>query len=178
MILGRVEDFLTGRQIDDTHDERYLQAIARKLVLEKGYNKSQIESRCRLRVEAGEKCGLITIAFMVQIKGRVVILIHYGPGSLVTRHRPALAFGRLVAPYQVPLVVVTNGRQADILDGKTGKIINKGLDEIPARDDLEGQLTDMEFEPIDRERRQREARIVFAYEIDDSCPCDDSSCRL
>ncbi len=178
LVLGRTEDFLTGRIIEDTHDERYRQMIARRLVNDKGFAKSDIEAGHRMQVKAGEKCGLLTAAFLVRMKGRIVILIHYGPGSLVTRHRSALAMGRLVAPYQVPLVVVTNGRQADVLDGVTGKILARGLDAIPSRAELERRWAGLDFAPVDEKRRQVEARIAFAYEIDDSCECDDTACRL
>ncbi len=177
-MLGQMEDFLTGRMIDDTHDERYRQMIARLLVTDKGFAKSDIESNCRLQVRAGEKRGLLTAAFLVRMKAKVVILIHYGAGSLVTRHRPALAMSRLVAPYQVPLVVVTNGRQADLLDGKTGKLLGRGFASIPSRTELEQKWETFDFAPLDERRRQIESRIAFAYEIDDSCPCDDTTCRL
>ena len=40
---------------------------------------------------------------------RGIRLLTFGPGSIVSRERPALAVARLVAPYQVPVVVVTNG---------------------------------------------------------------------
>ncbi len=178
LILGRMEDFLTGQMIDDTHDERYCQMIARRLVEEKGFAKDDIEAKHRLVVTAGEKCGRLTAAFLVRMNARIVILIHYGPGSLVTRQRPALAMGRLVAPYQVPVVVVTNGRQADVLEGGSGKLLGRGLDAIPSRAELEQKWAALGFHPVDQKRQQMEARIAFAYEIDDSCPCDDTTCRL
>jgi hypothetical protein len=44
LILGEVEDFITGQRLKDTHDERYRQKIARLLVAHKGYRKADIES--------------------------------------------------------------------------------------------------------------------------------------
>ena len=37
LILGELDDLITGESIKDTHDERYRQRIARLLVDEKGY---------------------------------------------------------------------------------------------------------------------------------------------
>ena len=65
------------------------------------------------------------------------MIVKYGPGSLVTRQRSSLAASRLVAPYQVPVVVVTNGKNADILNGFNGNVTASGLEKIPSKPDLE-----------------------------------------
>jgi hypothetical protein len=106
------------------------------------------------------------------------MIIKYGPGSIVTRHRPALAASRLVTPYQVPVVVVTNGEDAEVLDGATGKVIQTGLNSIPSKMILLQSVADIRFKPISVNRVEMESRIVYAYEVDGSCPCDDTICRL
>ena len=109
------------------------------------------------------------------------MIIKYGPGSLITRHRPVLAASRLLAPYQIPMAVVTNGEDADILDAKTGKLLASGLDAIPSKSDLTGAqslIANASFEPISEQRAEKESRILYAYEIDGSCPCDDTVCRM
>ena len=45
LILGELDDFLTGEPIKDTHDERYRQQLAQLLVNRKGYLKSDIEAQ-------------------------------------------------------------------------------------------------------------------------------------
>jgi tRNA(Arg) A34 adenosine deaminase TadA len=176
LILGRLTDFLSGQVIDDTHDERYRQMIARLLV-QKGYSKEQIVARHQVAIQAGPKCAQVPVTFMVTIDGRAAILIHYGPGSLVTRHRPALALARLAAPHQIPIVVITNGENADILDGHTGKVKGSGFEKIPAKGELERTLTDYTWPAIAPARARKEARIVMAFEVDDRCPCDSTVCR-
>lgn len=178
LILGRTTDFLTGRTIDDTHDERYRQKIARLLVERKGYAKSDIAAQHLVQVKADEKCAGVPVTFIVHVDGRAALLVHYGPGSLVTRHRPALALARLAAPYQIPFVVVTNGESADILDGPSGKISASGLDRIPDRRELRRVLKDYAWAPITPDRADREARIVMAFEVDDRCPCDSTVCVM
>jgi hypothetical protein len=106
------------------------------------------------------------------------MIIHYGPGSLVTRHRPTLSMARLIQPRQVPLAVVTNGEAADILDGESGKIIAAGLDQIPERSRLANFVGAREWPAVPPQRREMEARILMAYEIDGRCPCDDSVCEI
>ena len=178
LILGKQVDYLTGETIADTHDERYRQALAKLLVEEKGYRKSDLLPRRKLTVAAGDKCAQIQIDFIVVLNNAVAMIIRYGPGSLVTRHRPAIAASRVMAAYQIPLVVVTNGIDADVLDGKTGSVLSKGLDTIPSRQALLDQCHAGVKKPISPERAESEQRILYAYDVDDSCSCDDNICKL
>lgn len=178
LILGELVDFISGEMLVDTHDERYRQKIARFLVAPKGYPKSDIHPRNPLIVVAGDRKGRLDVDFIITLDDRMAMVIKYGPGSLVTRYRPTLAISRLVAPYQVPVVVVTNGESAHILDGETGKLTASGFDRIPSRDDLGQHIHRAGWSPISSKRAEMEARIVYAFEIDGGCPCDDTACRI
>jgi hypothetical protein len=178
LIMGELHDFITGETRVDTHDERYRQKIARILVTEKGYAKADIRPHTPLIVNADNRRGRLWIDFTVKVDDLIAMVVKYGPGSLVTRHRPALGVSRLVANYQVPVVVVTNGEAADILDGKTGKLTASGLEGIPSRTDLMRAIRRTGFAPISPKRAEMEARIVYVFEIDGGCPCDDTACRI
>ncbi len=178
LILGELTDFLTGKTLIDTHDERLRQEISRLLVEAKGYGKHEIQSACELVVRAGGKRAVTPVAFIIEIEEKVRMIIKYGPGSLVTRRRPSLAASRLFKRYQIPVVVVTNGVDAEILDGENGALLFEGLDNIPAREKLIEMTAAASYETIDEKRAEKESGIVFAYEIDGACPCDDTVCRL
>jgi hypothetical protein len=45
----------------------------------------------------------------------------------------------------VPVVVVTNGESADVLDGETGKLAASGFDRIPSRDACCGNWPGKDF---------------------------------
>ena len=106
------------------------------------------------------------------------MVIKYGPGSLVTRHRPVLAASRVVAPYQIPIAVATNGEDAEILAGSSSKVLSRGLNTIPSKTKLHGMADRFNFNLIPAERAVMESRILYCYEVDDSCPCDEDICRL
>jgi hypothetical protein len=178
LIFGELVDFISGEIILDTHDERYRQKVARLLVNQKGYLKKEIQPRRELLVTAGNKSAIVKIDFQINLDGSVGMIVKYGPGSLVTRHRPALAASRLVAPYQVPVVVVTNGEQAEILEGASGKVISQGLESIPAKAELSEKIAKTSFNRISAQQAEVESRVVYAFEVDGSCPCDDTICRL
>ncbi|MBI5063238.1 MAG: type I restriction enzyme HsdR N-terminal domain-containing protein [Desulfatitalea sp.] len=176
LILGQLVDFITGRTIDDTHDERYRQKIARLLVEQKGFAKERIRPNHPLTVKASTKSACVPITYIIEVAGHMAMLVQYGPGSLVTRHRPALALARLAAPYQIPVVVVTNGEAADLLEGATGRILGSGWEAIPSREQLTRRLQGYTWESLPARRVEMEARIVMAYEVDDRCPCDSTVC--
>jgi hypothetical protein len=106
------------------------------------------------------------------------MLIKYGPGSLVTRRRSTLAASRLVASYQVPVAVVTNGEDAEILDGTTGKVVSQGLTTMPSRTELQNMTEAIQFPMVSSERAEIESRLFYCFEVDGSCPCDEDICRI
>jgi len=178
LILGELDDFLTGKRLPDTHDERLRQKVAVYLVETKAYEKSDIIPGMRIPVRAGKKRAVVTIDYTVTLANRTAMIIKYGPGSLVTRHQSAWALTRLAAPYQVPLAVVTNGMTADLIDGPTGRRAASGFSAIPSRNALLRIVTTAGFNPIPEKQVDMASRIAYTYEIDDTCPCDDSVCRL
>ena len=175
-ILGKTTDFITGREITDTDDERLRQRLARFLVEEKGYSKEDIEVKRRLEFTIDDKKVLSMVDFVVRIHGMSCMVIRYGPGSLVTRERPALASARILEPAPVPLTVVTNGEDAEVLDTLKGDMIGTGLGAIPAKKTLEqrGAIT---LPPLSAKQLETEKRIVSAYDwLEHSLECDDDWC--
>ena len=178
LVLGHIKDIITGETIVETHDEQFRQNIARQLVTRLGFEKKEILPKHKLRLAFDNKSALILIDFIIRMSEKTLMLIKYGPGSLITRHRMALGLSRLVEPYQIPFVVVTNGRDADILDGKTGTVMFSGLDTIPSKPEVARILTTETFQPLSEKQREMASRIVYAFEIDDKCPCDDTNTCL
>ena len=177
LILGELTDYLTGQPCTDTHDERLRQQLARQLVEGGGYGRHQIRARVMLTVRADAKMARLPVDFVIHINEAPAMLIKYGPGSIVTRHRPSLAMARLLGPTVVPMVVVTNGRNADVLDGVSGRVLGSGLSAIPDRDRLQRHLAATPARAVRARQAEMAARIVYAFEVDGSCLCDDTICR-
>jgi hypothetical protein len=74
----------------------------------------------------------VNVDFLVYRNQRAVMMINYAPGSLVTRRLSTLALSRLIFDYQIPIVVVTNGQDAELISGKTGKVEGRGSLPFPA----------------------------------------------
>lgn len=177
LILGQMLDYVTGETLVDTHDERYRQKLARLLVEERGFRREDLIPRVSVDIVAAGKKARVRLDLMICLDGQVALLIKYAPGSLTTRHQVALAFSRLLAPYQVPFSVVTNGEDADILDNIAGSVVGRGLSGILSRKDLQGHLMSHDRVLVADRHREMAAKILYAYEVDGRCPCDDSVCE-
>ena len=175
MIYGDLVDFVTGETVVDTDDERYRQKICRFLIEEKGFEKSDLEVRRKIETLFAGQFVVSRIDAVIMTAGRRLVLIRYGPGSLVTRERPALAAARVLDPdHIIPLTIVTNGEDAEVLDTVSGKVIGQGLDAFPDRQQV---LKLANAEPIpgpDADRREKELRILNAFDLEACCvgePC-------
>jgi hypothetical protein len=175
-IYGTCSDYITGESIVDTDDERCRQQLAMFLVEEKGYAKNDLEPRLSIETLYNGQYVVSTIDITVTFNSRRIMILRFAPGSITTRERSAIAAARILDPdYQIPLAVVTNSRDAVILDTYSAKIIKKGLDSIPAKKDVEQMFQSLKFEPFtDKERIDKERRILNAYDIEICCvggPC-------
>lgn len=175
-IYGTLYDYSTGEPLIDTDDERYRQKLARLLVEEKGYAKEELLARQKIETLFAKSFVVSTIDLVVSISGQRFMVIRYGPGSLVTRERPALAAARVLdRDWVIPFTVVTNGEDAELLDSRTGEVLASGLEAIPTRAQALTLLPDLEFLPLPPgPRRQMELRILNAYDQEACCvggPC-------
>lgn len=175
MIYGHLADFVTGESLVDTDDERYRQKLARLLVEEKGFAKDDLEPRQKIETLFAGQFVVSKIDLVVQFGGRRVMVVRYGPGSLVTRERPAIAAARVLDQNQlIPLTVVTNGEDAELLDSRTGKVLGTGLGAIPDKATLQARLPGFDFHPLPASRREPELRILNAFDVEICCaggPC-------
>jgi hypothetical protein len=175
-IYGTCTDYITGETIVDTDDERCRQELARFLVEEKGYAKSDLEPRLRIETLYNRQFVASTIDITVREAGKRFMILRYAPGSIVTRERSAIAAARVLeTSYRIPLAVVTNCRDAEVLDTATGKVIRQGLDKIPDKKEAKSLVQALRFEPFDDEtKKDRERRILNAYDVEVCCaggPC-------
>lgn len=175
-IYGTCTDYITGETIVDTDDERCRQELARFLVKEKGYAKSELEPRLCIETLYNKQFVSSTIDITVRVAGKRFMILRFAPGSIVTRERSAIAAARVLEPaYQIPLAVVTNCRDAEVLDTYTGVVLRQGLAGIPGKKEAEDLVKSLRFDPfIDETKKDRERRILNAYDVEVCCaggPC-------
>lgn len=171
LIYGKLNDYLTGEELVDTDDERIRQSLFRMLVEEKGFSPDELIPRLKIESLFSKSFVTSTIEATVLHDNKQVMIIRYGPGSLVSRERAAIAAARVLNPdHRIPLAVVTNGRDAELLDTRTGKILGYGLHSIPDRQKIESMLRQVAFlPPLQGMQRERELRILNAFDVERCC---------
>ena len=178
LVLGELTDFITGRTITDTLDERARQKIARHLVENKGYLKKDIETRHPLELTLDGDKGIAKVDFVIRLDRKAIAIVVFGPGSLVTRERSTLAAARLIEKYVVPFAMVTNGKDAHVLETQSSAVIANGLEGFPSREEAIKIIEDLTFETLSPDKLEKEKRILFAFEILAKRECDEFTCSL
>ncbi len=175
LIYGKCTDFITGEELVDTDDERFRQKLARFLVEKKGWDKRDIVPRQKIETLFAGVYVTSRVDFLVNLNQKPFMIVRYGPGSIVTRERPAIAAARVLLPdMRVPVAVVTNGTDASVLETGRGRQLGQGLDAIPSREQAEELILEFPPEPFPEEKRERELRILNACDVEVCCtggPC-------
>jgi len=171
LVYGSLHDYLTGEELTDTDDERLRQKMSRFMVNEKGFQKGDLIPRLFIDTLFSRSFVRSVIDLTVEVFGKQIMIIRYGPGSLVSRERAAIAAARVLNPdYQIPLSVVTNSRDAELIDTVTGKILGNGLESIPDRAQAEKLFTSLTFPTRQQDLElEREMRILNAFDVERCC---------
>lgn len=147
------------------------------MVEQLGYAPAELEPRLRILSEFNGKQTETLIEMVARVDGRRLFILRYAAGSLVTREKAAIAAARILEPaYRIPLAVVTNGRDAELLETKEGKVLATGMGCIPSRAKAGDLLKELIFEPYtDVEQRDRALRILNVF--DEEICCAGSKCE-
>lgn len=178
LVYGILKDYLTGEELPDTDDERVRQDLTKMMVEEKGFARQDLEPRLTIETTFNKIFVRSIIDLTVSVAGKRLFVLRYGPGSLVTREKPALAAARVLdKEYCIPLAVVTNGRDAELLETATGRVLATGMKAIPDREQAEILIGEYRCNPpVDLAVRERTLRVLNAFDLEVCCRGD--SCSL
>lgn len=157
---------LLAQEIEDGEN---LAAEARKMVeyllLEKkGYRPEDVLRSAAFEVELGEETAWSSVDFIVSVDGMKAMIVKCAAGSLDSRQRQAVAAARVMSSPPVPIAVVADPENAEVLDVATGKVIGEGFGAIPVKEKLLRILAETEVEPLALERIEKEKRILLAFD--------------
>jgi len=171
LVYGTLHDYLTGEDLTDTDDERIRQSLSRMMVEKKGYSRDNLQPRNTIESLFNRSFVTSTIELTVSHGDRQFMIIRYGPGSLVSRERSAIAAARILnSTYRIPLAVVTNGEDAELLDTESGRIIAYGLDSIPDAAAAVEIFNELRFlPPVEERQKDLELRILNAFDLERCC---------
>ena len=171
IVYGELQDYLTGEILQDTDDERIRQDLARFFVKKLGYAKEELEPRLTIVTQFNGIRVESTVELTISLENKRFIILRYGPGSLVTREKAAIAAARILDPlYRIPLAIVTNGRDAELLETARGRILATGMGCIPTREKAGQLIKDYSFVPFnDPVKHEQALRILNAFDVEICC---------
>jgi hypothetical protein len=159
-----ITDYITGEEIGDTTYEDLRQALARMLVKDKLYPRSQVHPKYSLDFQAcGEaQSAMIDLAVFTADR-RPALALFFCPGEVGTFVRESVAAARIHEPEPFPLVVVTDATEALLVETRTAANIGSGFYRIPRWDQLEEMLEKHPCPSLPADRLEGERRILTAY---------------
>jgi hypothetical protein len=175
--LGTViRDYLTGEELVETSYEEFRQGLARLLVEERGYPRERLTPKVGVCFPAqGSQYTRMVDLAATDETGRVLLFIIFCSGEPGSYRREALAAARVYDQGPAPLALVTDTREALLLDVASGREIGRGMCAVPryeALAALAGPLPPLSAEALDREQR-----ILFAYSELLADGCCQGACR-
>ena len=146
-----------------------LAAAARKtvgyLLLEKkGYHRDEVRKNVVFEVVLGKETVCSSVDFLVTIEGKKAMVVKCSSGSLSSRERQAVAAARLLDSPPVPIAVVADPVNAEVLDTATGEVLGEGFGAIPVREQLVALLSEKTQTPLTPGRIEKEKRILLAFD--------------
>jgi hypothetical protein len=159
-------DLVTGREIPDIGAEANRQAFERILMERKGFSKEDIEVDVPLNLVVSGEPYHSRVDLVVSTGGRRMMAVKCAPGSLGSREREILAAARLLEAFQIPVSVVTDGRDAVVLNTVSGEKAGEGIEAVPTREILSQLLSETAFVPFPEKRLQWEKLIFRSYDME------------
>ena len=157
-------DYVTGNDVPNIGAEENRQRVERFLVETKGYSRDDIEVNANITFAIGDEELRSNVDLVVSVHGKRSMVIKCVPGSLVSRQRETLAAARLLDSYQIPFSVVTDAKDADLLDTVTGQVLDQGMDTIPSKEEIIQRMKEMQVQSFPEERLEREKIIFRSYD--------------
>ncbi|PIE68677.1 MAG: type I restriction endonuclease subunit R [Deltaproteobacteria bacterium] len=158
-----ITDYVSGETIEDTTFEDLRQAIARILVEQRGYPKDQLRTKVSLAYAVdGQPFVKILDLIALDPLGHPVLLVMFCPGGLISYVRQYVAAARLFPQGPVPMLVVTDSKEAKLVRVRDGEVIREGFHAFPTWKELLDLAGTFPCERLDAERKEREERILYA----------------
>lgn len=159
-----LRDYLTGEEIEETTYEEFRQALAKLLVEERGYPREALTPRVGLDYEVDGECYSRSLDLVaVGPEGRPVLAVLFCPGKVGSFERETRVAAQLLPGGPAPLALVTDTRDALLLDVGSGEALREGMRAIPCWDELLQLAGAVRVPALTPERRVKLTRIFHAY---------------
>ena len=157
-------DYITGKPVANIGAEANRQKVEQKLVLEKGYERDEIQVDAPIVLDMEDGFYHSKVDLVVNVHGQRYMAIKCAPGSLNSREREIISAARLLESYQIPLAIASDGRSAIVWDTVSGRKIGEGWNAVPNKTQSRRDFNPNALLPLARERRKRQELIFRSYD--------------
>ncbi|MFO0753433.1 MAG: type I restriction enzyme HsdR N-terminal domain-containing protein [Thermodesulfovibrionales bacterium] len=153
---------------EEQQDRRGISQVQKRvidfLIERKGYAPEDMEINREFVIEVSPARFTVNADIILKVEGTSLFFLKCVMSSPESWERQAVAFGRVAGPVQIPFAVVTDSEHAKVLDVVTGKPVSEGLDSLPDKEKAGEVLKGAVFAPLPEEKRERERRILYAFD--------------
>jgi hypothetical protein len=162
LLAGRVAD-------EDSLDSRDLTMLKHDVVdflkSKKGYGDAEVLTDKRFHIKLPETSFDVSADIALNINGRIFLVIKCVINSVNSWERYSKAFCRVAEdPYLIPFAAVTDGDNTSVLDIMDGGSVYEGLGSLPSRETAVRIIQDFVPTPCPEDRKEREKRILYAFD--------------
>lgn len=176
---GMLLDYITGQTIEETTYEEFRQALAKFFIEEKGYPKHSLKPKVPLIFKIdGQDTGRHIDLVAYGDNGSPLVLVIFCAGDVGSFERETVSAARLFPGGPVPIAIATDSIGASILQTATGDCVATGVRSIPTWAEALAVDAKTPRTPLTAERRQKEERILHAYNGFLYGTCCSESCRV
>jgi hypothetical protein len=155
-----ITDFVTGKQVPNVGAEGNRQAVERFLVKEKGFHQEDIEVDADIEISIDGESYRSQIDLIVSVEAKRFMAIKCAAGSLGSREREILSAARILDPHPLPRAVVSDGKNAIVMDVLSGKKIGEGMEAICSKAAAKIILHETHIEPL-TEKHSKQQKLIF-----------------
>jgi len=161
-------DYLTGNTIPDVGAESHRQTVLRFLLEDKGYARDALWVDAPIHTRVAGSLYHAKIDLIVKAGDPSIPFMAFKccAGSLGSREREIVAAARIFDATLIPLAIVSDGRDATVIDTATGKPISYGLVSLPSPQEANHRLAVKPPGPYPDDRLEREKLIFRTYDQD------------
>jgi hypothetical protein len=159
-----IVDYITGQPVANVGAEANRQQVERYLVEIKGYRREDVIVDAPIDVNIDGEVYRSVVDLVVQIEDRPVMAVKCAAGSLGSREREIVSAARLYHKTVLPLAVVSDGADATVLNGATGKPTGRGLEAIPSRSEAVKLAQAKPLPPLSPDRLHRVKLVFRSYD--------------
>lgn len=162
--VPRTVDFATGKKVPLVGPEENRQSVEVFLVKNRGYDKKDIEINIPISFVVKNAPHHSRVDLTVNLNGIRVMLFKCVAGAVGSWEREALSAARILETYQIPFAIVSDGKEASVMETLSGKKKGTSLTDIPAKSEALAYLKNFSPEALPPDRLEKERLIFRTYD--------------